>query len=100
MAHGRKESTLGLVGLFGLPMGFDQCSFQLLSLTDIDPAAKQSLQLPIGAIEWHGPLIGFDSAPAHVDLAIDEYRLRILQQRHVVSMHLRRLAHRQHIDIG
>ncbi|MNH46502.1 hypothetical protein D3C81_2324270 [compost metagenome] len=53
--------------------------FQLLAFSDVDPATEQALQLSIGTVERHGPLVGIGTLALELNMPIDEYRLGILE---------------------
>ncbi|MNR37858.1 hypothetical protein D3C85_1559140 [compost metagenome] len=80
MAHGRQEDTFGLVGLLRLLARLDQINFQLLAFSDVDPAAEQALQLTIGAVERHCPLVGIGALALMLNTAINKHRFGVLQQ--------------------
>ncbi|MNQ95992.1 hypothetical protein D3C85_1115800 [compost metagenome] len=88
MAHGRQECTFGLVGLLGLLAGFNQRCFQLLALGNVDPAAQQALQLAVGTVERHGPLVGVGALALEFDAPVNEYRLGVLEQAQVIGVQL------------
>ncbi|MNJ45904.1 hypothetical protein D3C77_410190 [compost metagenome] len=79
---------------------FHQLSFQLLALGDVDPAAQQPLQLPVSAVERHGPLIGIGALAVDLDATVDEQWFRVLEQTQVVRVQLSSQLRRNDADIG
>ncbi len=70
MAHGGQESTLGLVGQFGLFLGFQQLLQQVFAFRDVDAAADDAHQLAARILVGADPVVDAEALAAHPDFQI------------------------------